>query len=98
MIERIVKMTFKEESVDDFMKVFESSKTHIASFSGCNGLKLIQDILEPNVLFTYSIWDSEAHLNTYRNSPLFADTWARTKILFKDKPAAWSVNVIDLVK
>ena len=98
MIERIVKMTFKEDLVEEFLKVFESSKNQIATFNGCNGLKLIQDVLHPNVLFTYSIWDSEDHLNEYRNSQLFNETWARTKILFKDKPAAWSANVIDFVK
>ena len=98
MIERIVKMTFKEDSVEDFLKVFESSKLQIASFHGCKGLKLIQDVSHPNVIFTYSVWDSEDHLNGYRNSQLFNETWSRTKILFNDKPAAWSVNVIDLVK
>ncbi len=46
-------------------------------------------------MFTYSYWESEAHLNTYRHSDLFRETWAKTKVLFADKPEAWSIEVSD---
>ncbi len=44
------------------------------------------------VLFTYSHWESEAALETYRHSELFAEVWAATKVLFNAKPEAWSVQ------
>ena len=31
-------------------------------------------------------------LENYRNSALFKNVWAKTKVLFNDKPQAWSVN------
>ena len=96
MIKRIVKMTFQPEQTAVFInEVFEASKDKIRAVDGCYSMELMRDIAQPNVLFTWSIWASEAHLNAYRSSELFQSTWAKTKALFADKPAAWSVEVID---
>ncbi len=94
MIKRIVKLTFREEEIATFLKIFDESKQLIKSFEGCKHLELLQSIQQPNVFFTYSFWESEAALNTYRHSELFQKTWSRTKVLFKEKPEAWSVNSI----
>ena len=98
MIIRIVKMTFSPEKVDDFLKVFEASKSKIRNFEDCTHLDLLQDINDPSIFFTYSIWQSEEHLNKYRDSELFSTTWAKTKILFAAKPEAWTVNKFDDLK
>jgi heme-degrading monooxygenase HmoA len=45
-------------------------------------------------MFTVSIWESEDDLNAYRNSELFENTWAKTKVLFNDKPEAWSLEFL----
>lgn len=96
MIKRIVKMTFRADAVDTFLhEVFEASKGGIRAFPGCRHMELLRSTREPNVLFTLSIWDSEADLNRYRQSDLFQSTWANTKILFAEKAEAWSVEVID---
>jgi heme-degrading monooxygenase HmoA len=96
MIKRIVKMTFREEAVPVFVEeVFEKSKAQIRSFQGCRHMELLQNNARPNVMFTLSIWDSEEDLNLYRASALFADTWAKTKALFADKPEAWTLELID---
>ena len=92
MIKRIVRMTFQKDKIEDFKKVFEESKAFIRAFEGCHHLELWQQTDQPNVFFTYSMWESEDHLNQYRHSDLFKTTWARTKPLFEDKPSAWSVN------
>jgi hypothetical protein len=92
MIKRIVRMTFQKEHISDFKQVFEESKKLIRAFEGCHHLELWQQTDQANVFFTYSMWESEDHLNQYRHSELFKTTWAKTKILFADKPAAWSVN------
>jgi heme-degrading monooxygenase HmoA len=47
------------------------------------------------VLFTFSIWDSEAALENYRQSDLFRDTWAKTKALFAEKAEAWSMVMMN---
>jgi len=92
MIVRIVQMTLKEEHVPAFLELFESRKQLIRHFEGCNHLELWQDAHTPNSFFTYSIWDSEKHLDHYRFSELFKDTWSKTKALFADKAKAWSVK------
>jgi quinol monooxygenase YgiN len=92
MIKRIVKMSFQPDKVNDFKAVFEQNWTRIASFKGCSHVELLQVKDQPNVFFTYSIWDNEGSLNAYRDSELFANVWGRTKVLFNDKPQAWSVD------
>lgn len=94
MIIRIVKMTFEPSKVKDFIEVFDASKERIRNFNGCSHLKLLNDIHSPNIFFTYSHWESEAHLDAYRSSELFQTTWARTKVLFEAKPEAWSVDAV----
>lgn len=91
MIVRIVQMTFRPEEVENFQALFEERKERIRHFEGCTHLELWQDAHNPNVFFTYSYWESEAHLDHYRFSEFFKDTWARTKALFADKPNATSV-------
>lgn len=96
MIKRIVKMTFREDAVATFInEVFESSKPYIRAFPGCRHMELLRHTGRPNVLFTLSYWDSEAALQDYRNSELFADTWKKTKALFAERAEAWSTEVID---
>ena len=92
MIVRIVQMTFREECRDEFLALFEERRSLIRGFNGCRHLELWQDENEKNIFFTYSIWDSSKHLDHYRFSELFKDTWAKTKALFEAKPQAWSVK------
>ena len=92
MIVRIVKMTFREDQVDNFLALFNERKKLIRNFDGCRHLELWQETGKTNVFFTYSFWDSGQHLDHYRFSALFKDTWAKTKALFSDDPQAWSVE------
>ncbi|MEK0421867.1 MAG: antibiotic biosynthesis monooxygenase [Bacteroidetes bacterium] len=94
MIFRIVKMTFKPETIEDFKSVFGESAEYIRSFPGNMGLQLLQSCEDKNVFFTYSIWQNDEALQAYRNSPLFDSTWAKTKVLFGGKPEAWSTDMI----
>ncbi len=94
MFVRIVKMSFHPEHVDEFLKNFDSKKEAIRKRTGCNLLELYRDKTHPNVFFTYSYWDTEQDLEDYRNSDLFKGVWAKTKVLFNDKPLAWSVDKI----
>jgi heme-degrading monooxygenase HmoA len=90
MLIRIVRMTFQEDKIPEFLEIFNNSKQKIRHFEGCTHLELWQDKQQANVLMTYSFWESESHLNAYRGSTLFKTTWAATKVLFKDKPVAFS--------
>jgi len=92
MIKRIVKMSFQPNRVEDFKDIFRNNWTRIRHFDGCSHVELLQDENSPNVFFTYSIWKSEAHLNAYRDSDLFKLVWSNTKVLFNDKPEAWTVK------
>lgn len=92
---RIVKMTFDPDKVETFLANFNANKTFIRNFDGVKHLELLNDKNYSNVFFTYSIWESETHLEKYRNSDLFKGVWAKTKPLFIAKPEAWSVNSIE---
>ncbi|MFN4081728.1 MAG: putative quinol monooxygenase [Saprospiraceae bacterium] len=96
MIKRVVKMTFRPESVAEFKEeVFEKSKAAIRAFPGCRYMELLCDTEHPDVLFTLSVWENAEALQSYRDSALFKKTWAATKALFAGRAEAWSLEVID---
>lgn len=88
---RIVRMSFKPELVSDFLSMFHEVKPKIEAMPGCSKVDLKQDIHLEHVFYTISHWESEEHLNAYRNSELFAKTWAETKARFNDAPQAYSL-------
>lgn len=92
MIIRIVKMNFKPEEVTRFKEVFDAYKVRIRANEGCTHLELLQEVNSPTIFFTYSHWQTETDLNNYRNSPLFEEVWAKTKVLFQAKAEAWSLK------
>ncbi|MEO1515984.1 MAG: antibiotic biosynthesis monooxygenase family protein [Bacteroidota bacterium] len=98
MIKRIVKLTFHPEQTDAFLEIFENSKSRIRQFEGCHHLELWRSKEQAHVFFTYSFWDDQAALDRYRHSELFQQTWSLTKKLFSDKPLAWSVEMMDIVR
>ncbi len=98
MLIRIVKMSFKTEEIESFLRLFHQNKHHIRGFDGCQHLELYQDQNNDQLFFTYSFWESEKHLNEYRNSDLFAEVWKNTKSKFNDRPQAWSVNQLVKLK
>ena len=94
MLVRIVKMSFSEVYIEEFLTNFDLIKERIRNFKGCSNLELYRDKNHPNIFFTYSYWDSEADLENYRHSNLFKEVWANTKTFFNDKPQAWSVDKV----
>lgn len=90
-------MDFNHSEIENFIKIFNASKQHIRNFKGCSHLSLFQDKNSSNIFFTYSYWDSETDLNAYRNSDLFKNVWSQTKILFRSKAEAWSLNQVDQI-
>ncbi len=94
MIKRIVKMSFKPENIEEFKTLFNSKKDLIAAVEGCTHVELLQDANNDNVMFTYSIWNDVSYIEAYRQSELFISVWDKTKVLFNDKPQAWSLKGI----
>ncbi len=92
MLIRIVKMTFRDGETQNFQNLFAERKYFIQNFEGCSRVTLLRDISNPSVFFTYSIWQSETHLDNYRKSELFGEVWGTVKNWFSAKPEAWSVN------
>lgn len=92
MITRIVKLHFQPEKIEEFIEFFETIKWKVASYENCHGMKLLRDVNQPNIVFTYSIWKDENALNAYRDSDLFGLVWPKIKPWFKEKAEAWTVN------
>ncbi|AUC81749.1 putative quinol monooxygenase [Lacinutrix sp. Bg11-31] len=95
MFVRIVKLSFAEENIEQFLANFETVKQKIRNFKGCQFLELYQDKNNTNIFFTYSYWATEDDLNNYRHSDLFKGIWAETKPMFNAKPEAWSVDKLE---
>ena len=84
-------MTFQEDRCNEFLAIFETHRRAIRNQPGCTHLDLLRDVKNTNIFFTYSHWESEDHLNAYRDSETFGVVWPKTKALFSDRPEAWSV-------
>ncbi|MDC1197349.1 antibiotic biosynthesis monooxygenase [Algibacter sp.] len=98
MLVRIVKMGFYKQNIEVFIQNFEATKTRIRAFEGCDFLELYRDKKDPSIFFTYSFWDSEEALETYRQSELFNTVWSKVKPLFSIRPEAWSVDKMETLE
>ncbi|WP_295986118.1 antibiotic biosynthesis monooxygenase family protein [uncultured Algibacter sp.] len=98
MLVRIVKMGFYKQNIEVFLQNFEATKTRIRAFEGCDFLELYRDKKDPSIFFTYSFWDSEEALETYRQSELFNTVWSKVKPLFSIRPEAWSVDKMETLE
>ncbi|MDO4728629.1 MAG: antibiotic biosynthesis monooxygenase [Bacteroidota bacterium] len=98
MLTRIVKMHFHTDKIDEFLEIFSKNKHLIRNFEGNTFLELYQDKDNPSVFFTYSIWQDADKLELYRQSELFNSVWSKTKVLFAEKPQAWSLNNLTSLK
>ena len=91
MLVRIVRMDFQPDKVEDFLALFQEVQPVIRSFEGCHHLELCQDADHETVYYTLSKWTGQEALDNYRQSEFFKKTWAKTKLLFHDKPKAYSL-------
>jgi len=94
MIKRIVKLSFQPQFVERFLEVFAYHRERIQVFPGCQHIELMRCKSPDHIFFTFSIWDNEEALETYRQSELFKNTWSKTKVLFSDRPEAWMVLLV----
>lgn len=91
MLVRVVKMHFSSNFIEEFKLLFNATKPKIAGFEGCNGVTLLQHETDQQLFFTISKWESAEHLERYRQSELFTNTWAKVKPNFLSKAEAWSL-------
>jgi quinol monooxygenase YgiN len=92
MIVRIVKLTLHPDKTGEFFTVYHSVEQAIRNFEGCRHAELLTHIKNDGVVMTYSVWETEAHLEQYRKSELFKTTWARVKPLFASRAEAWTME------
>lgn len=90
MITRLVKLSFIQGKGNDFLTLFETFKEQIANQPGCTKLELLHDTGNPDVFFTFSVWQSEQDLEAYRHSEVFRRVWPQVKPWFREQAEAWS--------
>ena len=94
MITRIVKLTIDPSKKEEFISIFKNNNHHIKACEGCIGVELLQDEKYNNIFFTYSHWEKEENLNSYRKSEIFGVIWKATKATFCALPEAWTTKSI----
>jgi len=94
MITRIVKMTIRSDEQLRFAELFENHRHRISTMPGCHGLRLLTDTDKSGIFFTISSWQSDLHLEQYRNSDVFKSLWPQVKVLFNAPAEAWSLDEI----
>ncbi len=91
MITRIVKMHFSASFIEEFKALFVATQGKINAFEGCYSVQLLQHESQATLFFTISKWETAEHLEQYRNSELFIQTWKMVKPHFLSKAEAWSL-------
>jgi quinol monooxygenase YgiN len=89
---RIVRLSFHEDKVSEFIQIFKESKPKITSCDGCIHLALMRDHNHAHVYYTFSTWASNDALEKYRQSDFFKETWLKTKALFNAKAQAFTLE------
>ena len=92
MITRIVKLHLQPKAVSEFYSIFKDFKPKIEQTNGCLKLNIHQEINQPHLIFTISMWEDEKSLESYRNSELFHNVWKKVKPLFEERAEAWSLT------
>ncbi len=92
MIKRFVILTIRTECIVDFLKMYNSEKNTIMAAHGCRHLELLNDINDPRLFITFSIWDSEDDFNAYRASQVFLKIWDEAGKMFDADPKAYSTK------
>ena len=87
---RIVRMTFRPEEVEGFVREFERLQHRVGNVPGCFSVRLERDVQDPTICATFSVWESVEHLNAYRKSALFGEIWPDTKRRFAAPPEVWT--------
>lgn len=92
MVTRIVKMTFRSENCEEFLRIFNTYREQIRGAEGCTHLTLLRSHPDGPIFFTYSKWEDEKYLEIYRKSDTFAVVWPQVKPLFAAPAEAWTVQ------
>lgn len=90
MLTRIVQLSVKENSCEQFESFFRNNHPIISSFPGCSTVRLQKDMDNKNTYFTISEWNSDQDLEDYRNSDFFKRIWPLAKEFFSSPALAWS--------
>lgn len=85
-------MEFAPDKTQDFKKLFDETYPRIRNFDGCRFLELYEDKNHKSTFYTISKWESVVHLEEYRKSELFRQTWSITKSYFSAPPMAYSLD------
>ncbi len=98
MIKRIVKLHFKQNQAQVFLNdILPLQKRFTRNFPGCHHLELWVSKDDPDLIFSYSYWETVDALNQYRMSKKFEEFWKKTKALFSSRAEAYSIEVIEVV-
>ena len=84
----------QKEKIQDFLDLFDQVVAKVNNQPGCIEMFMTQDVKNPEIFITHSKWESEADLNNYRDSKLFASVWPTIKPWFEKKAEAWSMQLI----
>lgn len=87
-------MHFTVKGAEKFLPIFEANEEAIRNFPGCRYLELLRDVNNDLTYTTLSHWKDEESLEDYRKSDLFVSVWRNVKILFRERPQAFSLMSI----
>lgn len=95
MITRIVMLNFQPNKVAEFLEIFTQNKQLLAKSNGCIRLEIFESTSDNDTYFTISNWQSEEHLERYRQSDIFKEIWSKVKPLFNNKAQAWTLKTLN---
>ncbi len=94
MVSRLVELQLKAENIDKAKILLSDIAPQVKAMPGCSHLEILMDLHDRCHITTYSHWDSEADLDTYRQTDTFKNFWAEVKPMFAKPAKAWSSKII----
>lgn len=94
MIIRIVELSVQKDKLPIAEKLLAEVAPKVRSSPGCTHLRILMDLHNSGRITTYSHWNTEADLNTYRKSEVFKNFWTQVKLLFAVPARAWSSETL----
>lgn len=96
MLIRLVRMRFRPDQAEEFLRLYAANRMTIAGQPGCLSVRLVREIDDPAAFATWSTWHDADALETYRTGAFFRGFWPQVKALFRAPAEAASFYEVEL--
>ncbi len=92
MILRVVKLKVDPRKMEAFQLFMENLHDEKLRLNGCLHFDFFNERQNPNIFYSYTIWEHEKFLKQYKKTDLFKEVVQTLRELCIDEPQAWTIQ------